>query len=819
LKTKIVAAFLLAVLAVVLATYISRDSFSDILGTVNELTEPNAKAVKLDNLFREIVTLDQEQRAEAIRNPQRPYKYFLDQTGYLQQLIDSLGQMSWDSAQLRRINSLHRVLDTRNETFVSYLKVRAEIANNKEFSTQLDTLASLLRRSRAMDTSVVTTRQTTTTTLPPIDSVARTEKEKNLLRRWFGKKKKAPVPVPKVTQDVQVTVDTVAVGEEVIDPAEIESLMKELDRDQRNQRARLQQKELELNKTNSVLVQQLLRSLEEVQAEELKLTQFRNESARAAVEAGLDRLYFVVIAFVAGAFILVILILIDIGRSNFYRRQLEQKKTEAEELSMIKQRFLANMSHEIRTPLQSILGFAEQLQEEKRSDQEAIQSIRHASEHLLHIVNEVLDYSRINSGAFAFAREEFSILDVVFEVESGIRVQTRRKNLQFDVEVDPGSYEYVKGDSFRLRQILYNLLANAVKFTHQGHVLLRVKLTEQGEQIQCHFEVEDTGIGMSPEEQRHIFNQFEQANSSIAKTYGGTGLGLTIVKALIDAQHGNIEVSSTQGKGTTFRVALNFPKGTVTERVHQERQPVHSFEGEDVLIVDDDPMILRLCDLILSKQDIEHYTTSNPGEVLEGNFARQFTSILLDIRMPGMNGMELCAALRKIVRPETRIVALTAHVFQEEQDILLKSGFDQVLTKPFHEAALLHLLSNRPVPKQVQNNNEPDFSSLKKLTGGEEAYVSILKQFLDETRQDLFALEQCMHANDASELREVVHKLAGRYGQMGMRSVGARFREIEQMLVSGKNVADIRAVLREAVTSAEKNFDLVQAEIEAPENY
>src|SRR5688572_26581613 len=205
--------------------------------------------------------------------------------------------------------------------------------------------------------------------------------------------------------------------------------------------------------------------------------------------------------------------------------------------------------------------------------------------------------------------------------------------------------EYVLlGDSFRLRQILYNLLGNAIKFTSKGYIKLAIKTVDDGKDVGCTFEITDTGIGIFPEDLEKIFNQFEQANSNITRHYGGTGLGLTIVKSLIDAQNGTLNVSSKPGFGSTFEVVLKFEKclsTSITDKPSERPLPERTFDGK-VMVVDDDPLILRLCSLILAKNNIEHVIFQDPQDCLANLADERVTHIFLDIRMPSISGVDVC---------------------------------------------------------------------------------------------------------------------------------------------------------------------------------
>jgi signal transduction histidine kinase/FixJ family two-component response regulator len=814
-KRKIIAAFLLAVTAIIAALLLTRFSFDQMMDTVNHLSEPNQKLVKLNNVFAEITMLDQQQRAEAIQNPQKPYKYFLDQSGFLHMMIDSLRMLPWDNVQQKRLNSLTSILKERNQIFVSYLKVKADLADNKEFSHQLDTLAALLKESqRPAENGIITTQQKKTTTVLP-DTLAKSEEASNgnFLKRLFNKKKKKDPATLKVQEELKVQVDTIALARDAIDYEQIQKVIRELEIDQQQQRKNLYSKELELIHANSLFINQLLNTLEEVENEELENMRASNQNAADVVNNGINRMNLLVIGFIASVTVLIFFIFLDISRSNFYKLQLEKAKTHAEELTKIKQRFLANMSHEIRTPLQSIIGFTEQLKQE-HADNEAVAAINSSSEHLLHIVNEVLDYSRISSGQFTLSEEPFNLKNVIQEVESGMRIQAKNKQLKFNVNYETDADRYLLGDAFRLRQVLYNLLGNAIKFTSHGSVTMSVNTVDENGQAKCVFAIADTGIGMNDEELAKIFNHFEQANSRITKTFGGTGLGLTIVKALIEVQGGTIDVQSKPNEGTTFSVTLRYKTAEVPA-ANIEESMTHPRGAVKVVMVDDDAMIVRLCSLILNKAEIEHKAFDSPVKLLNSPIDESVTHFLIDIRMPEMSGIQLCKALRPKYHTGVKFIALTAHVLPEERDNLLQQGFDEVLPKPFHEGDLLKALGQRVTLKTSGMTH--DFAELRKMTMGDEAlFNSIMQQFLEESDDDLVTLKQAVKKKEKIKMREIVHKLAGRFGQMGIYALSSKWHGLEVDLVAGNELTIICKNILDTVKETDSLLNNVRLTTKEP---
>ncbi len=802
-KRKIIAGFLLVFIAILLALGITRFGFREMMETVDQLSTPNKQLNALNNIFQEITTLDQQQRAEAIKNPRNPYKAFLNQSKSLVNKIDSLRMMEWDSAQQTRLFEIKEILQKRNQLFFSYLKLKSELIDNRSLSGRLDTLSSMLVNERIIyDTSVVTTEKKTTTTSSK-DSVTNTD-ERSRLGKLFGRKKKVTPQTTNITvrEEFSVIIDTFSVARQNKALEEVEKIIVDLENDQRAENRKLLNEELELIHANSLLINELLGILHEVENEELAQLNRNNDHAVSLVTQSISRITILLIVFFIGAAILVYLIWIDISRSNYYKEQLEKAKDEAEELTQVKQRFLANMSHEIRTPLQSIIGFAEQLKQQDDGDPEAVKAIHSSSEHLLHIVNEVLDFSRISSGSFALTTERFNLLSLITEIESALRVQAEKKGLSLLVDHEHATEYNLYGDPFRLRQVLYNLLGNAIKFTTKGYAKIAITTTDENRKVNCTFEISDTGIGIQEEDVDKIFNQFEQANALITRQFGGTGLGLSIVKSLVAAQGGALDVSSEPGRGSTFTVKLIFEKASddKTETSVNEAEPTVSFEGK-VIVVDDDLMILRLCSLILKKNGLPFITYNDALKLIDEEPDPAVTHVLMDIRMPEINGIELCHALRKSYPEKTKFVALTAHVLPTEQQQLLKEGFDIVLSKPFREQELLQVFG---ITVSENNNNDSetlkiDLKSLRAMTMGDEALLqSILGQFIEETENDLEALDELLKNLRPEPIREIVHKLSGRLGQMGVLALSSKLRTIEMSLADGTPASDLVDELQEA---------------------
>lgn len=789
-RGKVIAAFLLAFTGIALALSITYFSFYELMGTVDELSEPNRKLRSLNELFRNITSLDQQQRTELVKNYKYPSDKLLNSNKDLFLILDTLKMMAWESEeQLERVYAMQEILRERDRLFVNYLHLRYEDAKNKHFLLQLDSLSEVLSQHTVpLDTTIVTTQnQKTITSYVPVQSE---KDDRSFFKKLFRKKKDDnEAPLIKVREEVSFITDTLPLTKKDSAVYHVSQIMKTLNSSERTRNREMIQRELQFIRVNTALLNELLMVLHEVETEEVNLMRANNEQAGELVNSSIGKIIIFLIVFFLMAALLLFFILTDISKSTYYRNQLIKSKEEAEELGSIKQRFLSNMSHEIRTPLQSILGYSEQLKKSSgNGSQEALEAIQSSSEHLLHIVNEVLDFSRIESGKLTFHNHAFLLAKCMDDVFGALKIQAEQKGLTLNKDIQINHELLVSGDAFRLKQILYNVLSNAVKFTREGGVTLEAKTRESDHAVRCVIKISDSGIGMDEQTLNRIFNQFEQASAATGTLFGGTGLGLTIVKNLLDAQHGTIEVTSKPGEGSVFTITLNFGK---VSSAHTQK-PVEillqeaSLPLKKVLIIDDDPLILRLCSIILTHQQIPHETIQDPEAALQYDKLDEISHVFLDIRMPRINGAAVCTRFREKRAASIYIIALTAHALPNEQADLLTLGFDTVLLKPFRENDFLGIIGLTSSAEEPVASKDFDFSVLEKMTFDDKALqASVMHQFAEETGEDIRQLERALESKDSSAIREVIHKLTGRVGQMGGIALSARLKETDRLLISG----------------------------------
>ncbi len=402
-------------------------------------------------------------------------------------------------------------------------------------------------------------------------------------------------------------------------------------------------------------------------------------------------------------------------------------KEQAEEASRAKSDFLARMSHEIRTPMNAILGLTYLCQQSTNESKQLyfLRKILSSGRGLLGIINDILDVSKIEAGKMTLQNEAFTLQELVDNLGDLCGVLAGDKNIEVLFRVDPTAFVVLQGDLLRLTQVLTNLLGNAIKFTEKGRVLLRIEETGRGtDSITLRMSVSDTGIGLTKEELARLFNPFEQADGSITRKYGGTGLGLIISQRFVRMMGGELEVRSTPGQGSTFAFSLTFPcravpparsKKAASPRLadmnEDTQQALALRRGARILLVEDNEINQEVARSLMEGMGMDVTLAENGLDAVNACRAKTFDMIFMDIQMPVMDGLEAARRLRAResetgARP-TPVIAMTAHAMREDREKSLEAGMNDHITKPIYPDVLARMLIKWLKPREQAGGNSP----------------------------------------------------------------------------------------------------------------
>ncbi|HOY04556.1 MAG TPA: ATP-binding protein [Saprospiraceae bacterium] len=505
------------------------------------------------------------------------------------------------------------------------------------------------------------------------------------------------------------------------------------------------------------------------------------------------------------------------------RKKLEDDlisaRQEAENARRLKQLFMANMSHEIRTPLNAIIGFANLLSRAglAKNLKEYVQSIQISGTNLLAIVNDILDFEKIRSGMLRIEQIEFDLPGLLHSVTTMLRTSAEEKHLILELKTDPNLPMLVVGDPMRLTQILVNLLGNAIKFTEFGSVTLDVQvMSAPGDSIRILFKVEDTGIGIAESEHSRIFERFMQASNDMSRKYGGTGLGLALVKMLVELQDGCIVLTSAPGKGSSFHIEI--PYQTVRDQkimptvLSSDNITVPDLSGYHVLLVEDNPMNRRIAELNLKEFGLEVTMAEDGYKALELLHAtpHAFDLVFIDIQMPGIDGHQTTRTIRsELGLHDLPIVALTAHVFAGEREKVLASGMNDYLTKPVVQNDLINVLL-RFLPGFW------DFEAFQEHTlGNAKIGNEIARLFIQQFPQEMITLQAALQQQDFVKTASVSHFLRSSAAYAGFQQVLAD--PLLQLEQEAKKESPDPDVLNEIYTllsfNARRAVSVIQREI------
>ncbi|MBI1184417.1 response regulator [bacterium] len=765
-------------------------TYQNLAGLVNQASnaaKPDLTLLEIKSITNEIASGELLVKSYTLKNDTSIISKYTHNFQRIDHRLSSLRNESQSTAMTHLIDSISGLMDQKFGLITSLF----EVQNAKGVEKVFDKISKELNKEH-------------------LDNEANDNSESLLKRIFKRKENKASVDLDRVKHEVQDIKKQEVAQEYAVNNTELQ-LTKQID---------------SLDEMVGSIIAQM---------EHLKMAEIKGEIAHSETKAERAKTVVLVFCFFTGILIIISFYLIQqyLGKNRAYQKAMKKAKEDAEELAAAKERFLANMSHEIRTPLNAVVGFVEQLKKTnlKPAQADQLDMIDKSSAHLLHVVNEVLDYSKLQANKLRLIKSGFSIADTIDEVLAMLRLKASEKGLEIIPFVEKGIPEMVLGDKFRLKQILINLLGNSIKFTPQGRIELHAKpklLNEHGVTMQ--FSIIDTGVGISSDHLSRIFNEFEQVKSDTQAHYQGTGLGLAISKHLVDLHGGKIEIESAPGKGTKVTIALPYAIENEKEALEKPSVARQDLTGlpslltnKKILIVDDESYNRKLIYSILEKYK-PALTTANDGkEALDEVKKEKYDLILMDLRMPVMTGMEATAEIRSLKnrqKMEVPIIIISAALSEEDEKKSYEAGVNGFLKKPFHESQLLEQIltlfshpiemekAPTPVDEAAKNGKSThelfNLNDLNHMSQTNPGIVSeMLNLFIETSEKGLTDLRHHLENKNYAAIANTAHRMISPCRHLEMLSLIQLLEELEENCKNGQSKEAVATIVQQLAEQLE----------------
>ena len=524
----------------------------------------------------------------------------------------------------------------------------------------------------------------------------------------------------------------------------------------------------------------------------------------------------------------------DVTKWKTVESELRKNKILAEESMKVKEQFLANMSHEIRTPMNGIIGLSSLMlnSELNQEQREYVSAIKASGDNLLVIINDILDFSKLESGKMTFEKASFNLKETIKFILDILRPKAIQKGILLESIVDSSLPEFIVGDSVRLNQILMNLIGNAIKFTEQGSVALKVNIIKEGtDDLELEFQVRDTGIGIPDDKKDSIFESFTQASNNTTRKFGGTGLGLTITKKLVELQDGKIWVDSKLNEGSVFCFSLKFLKKASKKEggdLHLDSaESIEFLKGLSVLLVEDNPINQLVAKKVLDNVGCKVVSAENGRIAIEKLHAGNYDIILMDIQMPEMDGYQATEYIRHRMdypKRDIPILALTASALNGESKRCFEAGMNDYISKPYNSQSLYAKMAALVRKKQIENDNMKivnesgeevlrlcNLDYLFKLSDGSPEFVmEMVQMFVTQVPPAIQEMKLAFPEKDWNKIKYIANRLKPSPGFIGAQELSGTFQSIE------KNSSEIinEQIVEEMIIKAEKMTDRVVKELE-----
>jgi signal transduction histidine kinase/CheY-like chemotaxis protein/HPt (histidine-containing phosphotransfer) domain-containing protein len=794
LQVKIGLLMTLAVLLLSATGYLSYRSLSSIVSSIRVETRPDLRLITIREISMDLEKAENSVRIYSVTRDEHDLAPYYTVLSNIDKKVDALRtECINDSLLLRQVDIVTGLIEVNIRIWNQLLYLSHDDSVNhylKQFSAQLDSI-----------------------------SFSDQESEKGILRRVFNRSKKSTLDEQKLIDDLS-----------------------RLDQQDSITNEKKMKQEAHLAVTSRKIKEQfndLTASMED------EVTRHMKSKADAADQlAGKTYRWLAMFSLLGTLLVILVLYILVryIRKTRASQIALEHSKNEAEKLARTKEMFMANMSHEIRTPVTAISGFTEQLLHETLDENTSrlLKIIKSSSDHLARIIDDILDFSKLQNGKVVLEKVHFSIRQVLEDVYTLFEKQAQQNHNHLYYTLGSDVPPVLLGDPYRLRQIMINLVGNSLKFTKEGDVHFAVTCHKKGlSKVNLIMEFADTGIGIDETKLNTIFEDFTQAEMSTTRKYGGTGLGLSIVKKLVELHNGSIDCKSQKNKGTSITCLVPFLIGD-EEQLKRDVEPPLAIPDETkklkILIVDDEEYNRLLFKTILDRWKIKYHEALNGLEALEKVKSESYDLLFMDVRMPGIDGLKAT----KFIRDELHIkgsvmpvVGISAACTNEDRKKYEEAGMNAFLPKPFTEAMLLTTIlavTRQDIAPPIAESNavltdtsstitgKIDLKNLYHISGGDEKFVKqMLGTFIETTETGLNAMQRAAVSGQWESVAAIAHKLSPPCRHIGAVDLYHNLRDIEENIRNQIDTGSVKTLTEESLKEF-KNIRVLLAECMAKIN-
>ncbi len=709
--------------------------------------------------------------------------------------INKVSEISDDTLQTRKIDSIKYLIDSKNKNLAELIDIYEQRKQKGLYETAIDELKKVNK------------------------SFGGYENYDQRFKKYDPRTKRALIDLLEYTKKdnakrlTNQTVDSLA--------SSVKQVLAELEQKDKRYKREISTKENNLLKNDQIITKQLRAILASIDLNERNQYYKRLEASNDVLNKTSNIILIIAAISLLIAIIFLYLITKDVSKSQKYRNELEAEKTYTESLLKTRESLINTVTHDLRSPLNTVIGYSDLLERTGLTNKQKhyLGHLKKSSDYILHLVNDLLDLSKLEAGRMIIEELPFSPNKLIENTISSVIPINDKKNLDIQINTDDQLKKQYLGDPFRIKQILTNLVNNAYKFTDEGSIIIDSKIIENGlAEKQLAISVKDTGIGITKEQQRHIFEEFSQGDDDTEKRYGGFGLGLAITKKIIKLLDGKIELKSelNQGSEFIFYIPIKLSNVATTPEEENEVLEIQSFFNKKILIVDDDPGQLSLTSEVAKLAGLSYDVCKNGEEAFSLIQANPYDLILTDIQMPKMDGFQLLEAIKnKSNQTSLPVIALSGRTntsFLEYQN----AGFAGSLRKPYAPKELIDLIAEvlrvelinyKDTPLKDHSSNLYSLNDLMLFAHGDsDSLYAILDTFYESTIDNLKELKAKVAKQDVQHIKRIAHKMLPMFKQIKAKEV---IPILEQLEHPDQYNLDKESVLHLTKNGIEKIEDLI----------